>query len=250
MTFISEGRDTALVEFETSLEAGCAIGLNGVMVGERALTVKLAKVVFTGVEQPPSVESIATAQYDALSSATQNAHHLVMQLASLRAVARTALLPAIQAEERKYEGRAAALNAAAEISKKLGYKQPEQFYVPEPLPQDVTSEMQKPVFDKQKLGGPRHYNGRGRFVRQRVRSRSRSPLPFHRRERRRHRSRSRNRRSRSKERHRSHRRSRSRERSSRRHKEKKSSRSEKKHDRHRHSKNKEDHIDASEKADK
>lgn len=207
-------------------------------MGERPLTVKLAKSFLMGSDQPPDVESIATAQYTALSNATQNAHHLVMQLASLRAIARTALLPAIQAEERKYEGRAAALNAAAEISKKLGYEQPTNFYVPEPLPANSSVEG-KPVFDKQKLGGPRHYNGRGRFVRQRYRSRSRSPLPFHRRSRRRSRSQTRKHRSRSRscEHHRSHRhpsRSRSREHSSRRkHKEKRTD--EKKRER-RHSK--------------
>ena len=243
VTFISEGRDTALVEFETSLEAGCAIGLNGVTVGDRSLTVKLAKAVFQGIETP-SVESIASAQYDALSSATQNAHHLVMQLASLRAVARTALLPAIQAEERKYEGRQAALNAAAEISRKLGYKEPEQLYVPEPLPPESLLELQKPVFDKQKLGGPRHYNGRGRYARRRVRSRSRSPLPFQRKDPHRHparqgkhRSRSHSREHRRSRRHRSH----SKDRSSRRdhghrhHKDK--SRDEKKRYRHSKAKN-------------
>jgi len=184
------------------------------MVGERPLSVKLAKILFEGKIDDLAADTLAHAQYDALSSATQNAQHLVMQLASLRAVAKTALLPAIQAEERKFEGRKAALNAAAEISKKLGYKQPDQFFVPEPLSEDASA--QKPLFDKQKLGGPRHYNGRGRFARPRQRSRSISPLPFHRRSRsRRHRSRSRDR---SKERRRSHRRrSDSREKSSRRH---------------------------------
>ena len=250
VTFISEGKDTALVEFETSLEAGCAIGLNGVMVGDRAVTVKLAKSVFQGAESP-SAESIATAQYNALSSVTQNAHHLVMQLASLRAVARTALLPAIQAEERKYEGRKEALSAAAEISKKLGFNQPDQQYVPEPVTVDPTMELQKPMIDKHKLGGPRHYNGRGRFVRARVRSRSRSPLVYKKRDQRRHPSRSpsvsrskpqrRRRRSESRERHRTRKHhSRSPERSSHRSRKEKAQHrsSEKKRDRQRHSRHK------------
>jgi len=90
------------------------------MVGDRPLTVKLAKLVFEGKEETP-VESLAAAQvrftswskscwfefqhYDNLSTANQNAQQLVAQLASLRAIARTALLPAIQEEERRQEGK-------------------------------------------------------------------------------------------------------------------------------------------------
>eukprot|EP00210_Caulerpa_lentillifera_P004913 g4689.t1 len=105
VNFITDSKTTALVEFSSPLEAGCAAGLNGVMVGDRPLTVKLAKLVFEGKEETP-MESLAAAQhYDNLSTANQNAQQLVSQLASLRAIARTALLPAIQEEERRQEGR-------------------------------------------------------------------------------------------------------------------------------------------------
>ncbi|GMH36531.1 hypothetical protein BSKO_04399 [Bryopsis sp. KO-2023] len=119
--FVGETRETALVEYTTALEARCATGLDGTVVGDRPLRVQLgtdlAGSTTTGGNPYLSLQQVQQLQH--VHSSNQHATQLAAQLAGLRAIARTALLPAIQDEEKKNSGKKAALAAAAELSKKL-----------------------------------------------------------------------------------------------------------------------------------